>query len=451
MSGLAQQQQETSAGQRWLARGSVCLFAAVVVLVLAAAGTQTWRLLALVALQAVLVVVGLWLALAHRSWARAGGLALAAAAVIGALAVEAAHGLIWVVAGAVVLLAAAVWLGEQALRPAEVPEAVPEAAAEPPRHPFLIMNPRSGGGKVERFELVDRARRLGAEVALLEGPGQVDVAELARRAVGDGADLLGVAGGDGTQALVAGVAAAAGVPLLVIPAGTRNHFALDLGLDRDDPSTSLSALTDGTDVAIDLGDVDGRPFVNNVSFGAYATIVAQPGYRENKRGTTLDTLPDLLSGHEGPTLTVEANGESAVGPQAALVSNNPYGTGEIGQMGRRARIDTGRLGLALIRVGNALQAADLLRGRRSAGIDVLTTEEVVVASDTGEVPVGIDGESLVLPSPVHCSIRPRALTVRLPRTRPGPAVARPPFSLKRVAALVVPHPRHEPPAHGDPQ
>ena len=84
------------------------------------------------------------------------------------------------------------------------------------------------------------ARSCGAEVVLIEGPGHVDVAAIVRDAVGRGADLLGVAGGDGTQALVAGIAAEHDLPLLVISAGTRNHFALDLGLDRDDPSTCLA-------------------------------------------------------------------------------------------------------------------------------------------------------------------------------------------------------------------
>src|SRR5262249_55648475 len=112
----------------------------------------------------------------------------------------------------------------------------------PPRRPYVIMNPRSGGGKVIQHGLPEKAESLGAEVALLEGPGTVDVADLARRAVEHGADLLGVAAGDGTQALVAAVAADSGVPLLVISAGTRNHFALDLGLDREDPVRCLDAL-----------------------------------------------------------------------------------------------------------------------------------------------------------------------------------------------------------------
>ena len=125
-------------------------------------------------------------------------------------------------------------------------------------------------------------------MALLEGPGTVDVAALARQAVADGADLLGVAGGDGTQALVAGIAAEHGLPFLVISAGTRNDFALDLGLDRDDPATCLDALTDGEEVRVDLGVIEDRTFVNNASFGAYAEMVRSPAYRDDKRGTTCD-------------------------------------------------------------------------------------------------------------------------------------------------------------------
>ena len=178
---------------------------------------------------------------------------------------------------------------------------MPTTPAAPARQPFIVMNPRSGGGKVVRFDLKNKAEALGAEVTLLDGPGYVDVAALVRDAVARGADLLGVAGGDGTQALVAGIAAEHDIPLLVISAGTRNHFALDLGLDRDDPSTCLDALTDGEEVRVDLGMIADRPFVNNASFGAYAEIVQSPEYRDNKNRTMLEMLPDLLSANSGAT------------------------------------------------------------------------------------------------------------------------------------------------------
>ena len=300
----------------------------------------------------------------------------------------------------------------------------PEAAmaavpAAPPRRPFVIMNPRSGGGKVVKFGLQDKAEKLGAEVALLEGPQIVDVAGLARQAVADGCDLLGVAGGDGTQALVAGIAAEHGLPFMVISAGTRNHFALDLGLDRDDPAAGLAALTDGVELRVDLGVIGGRTFVNNASFGAYAEVVRSPAYRDDKRGTTLQMLPDLLKGHRGARLSAQAAGARIDGPQALLVSNNPYEMTDIAGLGRRARLDAGTLGVAAVRVNSARQAAELIRRRHGSELTMLTAEQVTVDADATEIPVGIDGETVLLPTPVCCTIQPRALRVVVPRNRPG--------------------------------
>src|SRR5262249_16266775 len=156
-----------------------------------------------------------------------------------------------------------------------------------------IMNPRSGGGKVGKFDLKRKAEGLGAEVFLMDGPEEVDVAAVARDAVARGADLLGVAGGDGTQALVAGVAAQHALPFVVVTAGPRNHLALDLGLDRDDPAASLDALTDGVELHVDLGMIGGQTFVNNASFGAYAEVVQTPEHRGDKMRTTLELLPEL--------------------------------------------------------------------------------------------------------------------------------------------------------------
>ena len=256
-------------------------------------------------------------------------------------------------------------------------------------------------------------------MALLEGPGTVDVAALARKAVADGADLLGVAGGDGTQALVAGIAAEHGLPFLVISAGTRNHFALDLGLDREDPSTCLDALTDGEELQVDLGIIADRTFVNNASFGAYAEVVRSPAYRDDKRGTTLQVLPDLLSGHHGARLTAQAGHTRIDAPQALLISNGPYEMSDVAGLGRRVRLDTGALGVVAIRVDSARQAIGLLRRGHGQGLTMLTAEEVTVDADAPQIPVGIDGETVMLPTPVRCTIRPRALRVVVPRQRPG--------------------------------
>jgi diacylglycerol kinase family enzyme len=312
---------------------------------------------------------------------------------------------------------------------------MPEYDVARPRHPFIVMNPHSGGGKVGRFRLKEKAEALGAEVFVL-GDCDVDVAAVARDAVSRGADLLGVAGGDGTQALVAGVAADLGVPFMVISAGTRNHFALDLGLDREDPSTCLAALgDDAVEQRVDLGSVAGRTFVNNASFGAYAAVVQSPAYRNDKTRTTLEMLPDLLTGHTGPRLTVRFDGVTVDHPQAVLVSDNPYGMGDVAGLGRRARLDTGVLGVVAVTVGSAGQAVRLLGRSSDRGLTITAAPEVVVTADAPQIPVGVDGEALLVPTPVHCTIRPEALRVRLPKARPGVPARRPRWNLPALLRL----------------
>ena len=374
------------------------------------------------------------------------GLVLVVAApVLILLAFAHAH-LLWVAIVAVALMVLAAGIGRTALSTGGQDPAMLAGPAARPQRPFLIMNPRSGGGKVIKFGLKDKAETLGAEVVLLDGPGIVDVAALARQAVADGADLLGVAGGDGTQALVAGIAAEHGLPFLVISAGTRNHFALDLGLDREDPAAGLNALTDGEELRVDLGIIGGRTFVNNASFGAYAEVVRSPAYRDDKRGTTLQMLPDLLSGHQGARLSAQAAGTRIDGPQALLVSNDPYEMSDVAGLGRRARLDAGTLGVVAVRVDSARQAVELARRGHGNGLTVLAANEVIVDADAAEIPVGIDGETVMLPTPVRCTIQPRALRVVVPRERPG--VPSPKAALEwprlRQLASFRPQPDHMP-------
>ena len=421
-------------GQRWLARlAFAAAFAALAVLVLSGALKNIAALLLGVAGLAVTCAAAWWF-LAHRGPVRWLACAVLVAAPVGVIVAYVVAGLLWEVVLSVALAAAAVVAGRAALSGDRPPAGPREYAAAPQRQPFVIMNPRSGGGKVGKFGLRDKATALGADVALLEGPGVVDVAEMARQAIDAGADLVGVAGGDGTQALVAGVAAGRDVPMMVISAGTRNHFALDLGLDRDDPSTCLGALTDGVEVRIDLGLIGDRTFVNNASFGAYAAVVQSPAYRDDKSGTALQLLPGLLNGHEGAHLVVRVDGQVVLdGPQAVLVSNNPYETGDIAGLGRRARLDQGILGVVGVKVENAAQAAGLLRrAARSRSVTVLTAHEVVIEADQPEIPVGIDGESVLMPTPVRCTIRPLSLRVQVPGNRPGVPEPRPPLDWARL-------------------
>ncbi len=405
--------------RRWLARASFALMLAAVALLLAVAGWRSLTLVALAVIGVCAVLAGGYWFLANRGVLRWLALVLVVAAPVLIVVAFTWHHLVWVAVVAVALMVAAAGTARAALGAGRQDTAMPAVRAARPRRPFLIMNPRSGGGKVTKFGLQDKAEQLGAQVALLEGPGTVDVAALARQAVADGADLLGVAGGDGTQALVAGIAAEHGLPFLVISAGTRNHFALDLGLDREDPASCLDGLTDGVELRVDLGIIADRTFVNNASFGAYAEVVRSPAYRDDKRGTTLRMLPELLNGHQGPRLSARAAGTRIDGPQALLVSNGPYEMGDVAGLGRRARLDTGTLGVVAVRVDSARQAIGLLRRGHGPGLTVLTADEVTVDADAPQIPVGIDGETVMLPTPVRCIIQPQALRVVVPRQRPG--------------------------------
>jgi diacylglycerol kinase family enzyme len=427
-----------SVAQRWFARGALAAAGAAVLVPLAAIGFRASVAVVLVGVAGLgLTAAGVWWALTHRGLVRGLAIALVVAAPVTILVLYTRERLIWVVLVALALLGVAVAAGRAALGRDPGPGKLHEYDAPPPRRPYVIMNPRSGGGKVTRFGLKDKAEALGAEVALLEGPGTVDVGELARTAVADGADLLGVAGGDGTQALVAGIAAEHNIPLLVISAGTRNHFALDLGLDRDDPSHCLDALRDGVELQVDLGFIDDRPFVNNASFGAYAAVVQSPAYRDDKTRTTLDLLPGLLAGHQGPRLVARAGNETIQGPQAVLVSNNVYGMGDIAGLGRRARLDRATLGLFAVTVTSAIQAAGLVRGTQSRGLTRLAGREVVVDADASQIPVGVDGEALVLDTPVRCTVKPAALRVRVPRNRPGVPDPKPIMDWKRLRHIAL--------------
>ncbi len=423
-------------GDAGRARLAVLALLGSILVPLVAAGLRSvlWALAGIAALA--LAAVGVWWTLAHTGALRALGASLSVTAPVAVLALYATFGML-----GPALLSLGLWLlAVTAARTALARDhaASEQAVAEAPHAPWVLMNPRSGGGKVGRFGLVEKARAAGCRVALLDA-GQ-DVAGLARQAVAEGADLLAVAGGDGTQALVAEVAARHDLPFVVIPAGTRNHFALDLGLDRDDPAAALEALTLGVELRIDLGYAADRVFVNNASFGTYASVVTDPAYRDAKARTTLRTLPGLLTGEDAPRLRTRADRTYVDALQALLVSNNPYGRAvDAAHPGRRERLDSGLLGVVCVRVGNTAQAARMVRGpRRSGGLVRLSAGMVVVDADTDTLPVGIDGEHVVLPSPVVCRSAPGALRVRVPRRRPhAPRIRGAAADWPRVARLAL--------------
>jgi diacylglycerol kinase family enzyme len=286
--------------------------------------------------------------------------------------------------------------------------------ADPPQRPVLFVNPRSGDGKAARAGLAELARKRGIDVVVL-APG-ASLSALVDEAVLRGADALGIAGGDGSLAVVATAAVTHGLSLVCIPAGTRNHFAADVGVDRDDLAGSLDALTDGVERRIDVGDVNGRLFLNNVSLGVYGDAVQQPTYRDAKARTLLETAAHVLgpSGTAAGLQVVDDRGQTHHNPAVVLVSNNPYSLEPPRAPGTRAALDSGRLGVIVL---------DKPTGAFSPGREWTATQLEVTAP--GLVHAGIDGEAVDLVPPLRFAIRPDALRVRIPSRQVSPPSWRP--------------------------
>jgi diacylglycerol kinase family enzyme len=371
-----------------------------------------------------------WLGLLRRGPYRLAGIALGALLLGIAIGVTLSGDSVWALAVVLVAFAAAVAGARVAFRPER---SLPRVA--PPRHPVLFVNPRSGDGRAARVGLVERARELGIETVEL-GPGE-DLAELVGAAVARGADGLAMAGGDGSQALVAAIAAEHDLPYACIPAGTRNHFALDLGVDREDVLGALEAFVDGGERYVDLGEVNGRVFVNNVSLGVYAEAVGQDRYRESKLMTLVDTLSETLGpdGEANELRWIDSTGADQASTALILVSNNPYLLGPTLGSGTRPRLDAGVLGVVDFHPPVVGQNSKAARWRE------LTTPELEIQSDA-PVPLGVDGEAMVLEPPLRFRIRPKALQVRIARSHPGASpsaeVPRGPLSaLKALGAIAM--------------
>jgi hypothetical protein len=348
-----------------------------------------------------------WYGLRHRGGRRRAGLGAALLLCATVIGLVLAHGGVVEGVAAVVALAASVGAARVAFRGhGELP------AAAPPNRPVLFFNPKSGGGKAERFGLADQARARGIEPVELQ-PGD-DLEALVRAALARGADGLAVAGGDGSQAVVAAIAAEHGLPYACIPAGTRNHFALDLGVDRDDVVGALDAFVDGGERAVDLAEVNGRVFVNNVSLGIYAEAVQRGGYRDAKVRTLLETVPEVLGpgGAEPDLRWSSPDGSRRRSAAAILVSNNPYRLGRAVGSGTRPRLDSGQLGIAAVDGGGE-------SGARLLGHWELWSSPSFDVDSGGPVPAGVDGEALTFEPPLRFRIIPGALRVRVARDHPG--------------------------------
>jgi diacylglycerol kinase family enzyme len=280
--------------------------------------------------------------------------------------------------------------------------------ANPVRRPMLFVNPNSGGGRAARAGVAEQASERGIDVSVL-GP-QRSLETLVDEAVARGADALGSAGGDGSMAVVAAAARAHGLPFVCIPAGTRNHFAIDLGVDPHDLVGALDAFTDGVERRIDLAEVNGRLFLNNVSLGIYGDAVRHEGYRDAKARTLLETAREAL----GPSASlpelqlVDDLGHEHRSPAVVLVSNNPYALDHPPVGATRPALDSGQLGVVVL---------DPPSPRRAPGRAWAATSLEVTGP--GPVHAGVDGEAVDLSPPLRFVIRPAVLRVRISARDPG--------------------------------
>jgi diacylglycerol kinase family enzyme/membrane-associated phospholipid phosphatase len=275
-----------------------------------------------------------------------------------------------------------------------------------PTHPVLIVNPKSGNGRAAAIDLVHTAQRLGFETVTMQ-PGD-DLASLATHVVDRGCDHLMMAGGDGSQAIVAEVAMARDVAFSCVPVGTRNHFAMDLGLDRSDPLRALDAALDGSEKSIDVGIVAGQVFLNNVSFGVYPRAIADPEYRSHRTRSMADAAVDTARHLEDQITVTLPDGRVVTDVEMLLASNNPYVFIGPPDFARRPALDAGTLGIILTDRRSRLK-------RGPAAFTRWDTGRLIVHSGHAEIQVGVDGELRTFQPPVELEIAPKSLRVRVPR------------------------------------
>ena len=296
--------------------------------------------------------------------------------------------------------------------------------------PFLCVNPRAGRGELD--ELTDAAAKLGADVHPLGE--REDAGDVAAAAADAGATALGMAGGDGSLGRVAAVALEQELPFVAVPAGTRNHFARDLGLDVDDPVAALAAFGDGEERRVDVGLVGGRVFLNNVSLGLYASLVHDPRHRTKNRLVAAARLVPAAFGRTRRPLQLRFDVDGRREEHESLlllVANNDYGVGEGGELQARERLDEGRLHAYVLEAVAPTRLVALLARAAAARIDgaegwaEYASERFTVEARRPRLHAAIDGEPVLLPSPLEFEIAPQALRVLIPRARNGAGVAEP--------------------------
>ena len=289
-----------TARSRWLARLALVLAAMAAVVPLAAAGLRGSLGLALVGVVAVAVALAAaWWFLTHRGLARTIAAVVVVVAPVVLIVILVRAGLLWVVIVTAALWAASAAAARAAFGQMAAGTSPVEYATPPPPRPFLIMNPKSGGGKVVTFDLPAKARALGAEVVLLDAPGTRRRRPRPRRPSPAAPTCSAWPAGTGHRRSSRAWRRSTTCPSWSSQRGRATTSPSTWGWTartrprgwRPSPTVSSSAST--------WGPSAGSTFVNNASFGAYAAVVQSQAYRDDKVRTTLDMLPDLLTQRNG--------------------------------------------------------------------------------------------------------------------------------------------------------
>jgi len=287
-----------------------------------------------------------------------------------------------------------------------------------------FLNPRAGAQDDAAVQHVTEGfRRAGAgelELRIVEGPL---VRTAASEALARGSTILVAGGGDGTVSSVASAIVGSDAALGILPLGTLNHFAKDVGvpLDLDE---AIRAVVAGRIVRVDVADVNGLPFINNASAGMYASLIAerQAMQRLGRRKWLAHGLAAARVWRRYHRLHVRlrADGrERAVRTPFVFIGNNQYQLSGL-ELGGRTKLDAGRLhvcmapGMPRHRVARMILIAIFGDICRLEGFESFTTSEVTLDGGTARMRVSLDGEVITLDNPLTFRVRPRALPVIVP-------------------------------------
>jgi diacylglycerol kinase family enzyme len=290
-----------------------------------------------------------------------------------------------------------------------------------------VIGNRSAGAREDPIAPVERAlREAGAGVSVRRASGG-DIADAARRAAEE-CDIVAAMGGDGTVSCVASVLAGTSTPLLVLPAGTLNHFAKDLGVPLAAAEAAL-LVRDGVQRRVDVAEVNGHLFINNSSIGAYPLAVALREHLQDVHGIgkwKAMARAALRTFRRFPTVTVRVEGdgdEVRLRTPFVFVGNNPYG-GEGVKPTERARLDAGRLGVITAEAATRREAMRLALLAALGRLDDASTvwrgepAEATVETTAASLLVALDGEVERLETPLRYRSRPGALVVFAPAGTP---------------------------------